>query len=455
MADARVLFCAPRSGSGKTTVVCGILEALVQRGERPVAFKCGPDYIDPMFHSEVIGAPSRNLDLFFLSGDTVRYLMRRRLRDAGVGIVEGVMGYYDGIGMSSSASAYELARETDTPSVLIVEGRGCALSIAAQVKGFQCLRNDSGIAGVIINRTSPMMYPRLKETIERECGVKVYGFLPECPEAALESRHLGLVTAAEVENLRDKLRLLAKRCEEHIDLDGLLELAHSAPPLPETEPKLPKPLPEPVTIAVAKDRAFCFYYADSLELLSRLGAKIEYFSPLEDEKLPDGACGLYLGGGYPELYAEKLAANGKMLESIADAINGGMPTIAECGGFMYLHESMEDSEGVSHAMAGVIPARAFKTPRLTRFGYVTLCAKSAGLLLPEGGEMPAHEFHYWDSSAPGADMSAYKPQSERKWDCAYHTETMYAGYPHFHLWSAPDTAMRFLKACEKYGREHK
>ena len=202
MSEPRLLFCAPRSGGGKTTLVCGILQALMDRGDRPVAFKCGPDYIDPMFHSEIIGAPSRNLDLFFLGEEKTRYLLREHLRGAGVGIIEGVMGYYDGIALSEQASAYDLARATATPAVLVLDGRGSALSLAAQIRGFRDFRRDSGIRGVVLNRVSPMLYPRLKETIEAECGLRVYGFLPECPQAALESRHLGLVTAAEVDDLR-------------------------------------------------------------------------------------------------------------------------------------------------------------------------------------------------------------------------------------------------------------
>ena len=453
MADARLLFCAPRSGSGKTTVVCAVLQALADRGARPVAFKCGPDYIDPMFHSEVIGAPSRSMDLFFLGGDKARYLMGRQLAGAGVGIVEGAMGYYDGISMSSEASAYDLARETETPAVLIVDGRSCALSLAAQVKGFMSFRADSGIKGVIINRVTPMLYPRLKETVERECGVRVYGFMPECGEASLESRHLGLVTAAEVENLRAKMRALAALAAEHIELGALMELAASAPALRADEPRLPQPLGRKVRIAVARDRAFCFYYADSLELLERLGAEIEYFSPLTDSSLPEGCCGLYLGGGYPELYARTLSENTAMLAAVRAAVTGGMPTIAECGGFMYLHRSIESPSGAEFPMAGVLDARAFRTDRLRRFGYIRLTARTSGLLMPAGGELPAHEFHYWDSTEPGADMRARKPQSDRGWDCAVHTGTMYAGFPHFNFWSAPDAAKRFLDSCDRFGRK--
>ncbi|MGI6028123.1 MAG: cobyrinate a,c-diamide synthase [Candidatus Heteroscillospira sp.] len=453
MTEPRLLFCAPRSGGGKTTLVCALLQALKNRGAAPAAFKCGPDYIDPMFHSEIIGTPSRNLDLFFLGEEKTRYLLKENSCEAGVSVIEGVMGYYDGIAMSSRASAYELAKCTQSPAVLVLDGRGCALSLAAQIKGFARFRDDSGIKGVVLSRISPMMYPRLRETIEAECGIRVYGFLPECPEAALESRHLGLVTAAEVAGLREKMAALADLCEKYVDIDGLLELASTAPVLDAEEPQLPAKLKAPVTIAVARDRAFCFYYADSLRLLERLGARLKWFSPLEDEALPEDACGMYLGGGYPELYAEKLGNNEKMRRSIGNAIRGGMPTVAECGGFLYLHGSLEDKSGKAHPMAGVIPERAYKTDRLGRFGYVTLTAQNSGLLFEAGEEMPAHEFHYWDSTGPGADFNAKKPMSDRHWACAYQTESLWAGFPHLHFWSSPEAAKRFINACAEYGRK--
>lgn len=285
MSAPRLLLCAPASGGGKTTLTCALLQALVNRGANPVAFKCGPDYIDPMFHSEIIGARSRNLDLFFLGADTTRHLLEENSRDSGLALIEGVMGYYDGIGLSAEASAWDLARATCTPAVLVLDGRGRALTAAAVVRGMKDFRPDSGIAGVVLNRVSPMLYPRLREAIERETGVKVYGFLPNRPDCALESRHLGLVTAAEVAGLREKLSALAAQAEESVDIDGLLALAASAPDLEAKPMALPEPVEGRPRIAVARDKAFCFYYADGLALLERLGAELVEFSPW-----PTGAC---------------------------------------------------------------------------------------------------------------------------------------------------------------------
>ena len=449
MSAPRLLLCAPASGGGKTTVTCALLQALVDGRINPVAFKCGPDYIDPMFHSKVIGAKSRNLDLFFLGEDKTRYLLERGSAGAGLALIEGVMGYYDGIAMSHEASAYHLAKATHTPAVLVADGRGSALTLSAVIHGLKTFRPDSGIQGVILNRVSPMLYPRLKECIEGETGVKVYGFLPPLPDCALESRHLGLVTADEVAGLKEKLHKLAAQAEKTIDLDGLLALAASTPDLNAAPPALPEPVEGAPVIAVARDKAFCFYYADGLELLEQLGAKLVEFSPLEDQALPEGACGLYLGGGYPELLAEQLSQNTAMLSAIRDAVANGLPTVAECGGFLYLHETLADANGTDWPMAGVIPGRAWNTGRLGRFGYVTLTARTSGLLCQAGEELPAHEFHYWDSSGPGDSFRAQKPLSDRGWDCGVHTPTLYAGFPHFHFWARVEMARNFVAAARR------
>ena len=449
MSAPRLLLCASASGGGKTTVTCAVLQALMDRGVNPVAFKCGPDYIDPMFHSEIIGAKSRNLDLFFLGADKTRYLLEQNSAGAGLALIEGVMGYYDGIAMSHEASAYHLAKATNTPAVLVVDGRGSALTLSAVIHGLKTFRRDSGIRGVILNRVSPMLYPRLKECIEGETGVKVYGFLPSLPDCALESRHLGLVTADEVAGLKEKLKKLAAQAEQTIELTGLLALAASAPDLNAGPLELPEPVEGGPVIAVARDKAFCFYYADGLELLERLGARLVEFSPLEDQALPEGTCGLYLGGGYPELLAEQLSQNTAMLSAIRNAVANGLPTVAECGGFLYLHETLEDADGRDWSMAGVIPGRAWNTGRLGRFGYVTLTARTSGLLCQVGEELPAHEFHYWDSQQPGDSFRAKKPLSDRGWDCGIHTPTLYAGFPHFHFCARPEMARNFVAAARR------
>ena len=445
----RLLICAPASGGGKTTVTCGLLQALAGRGADPVAFKCGPDYIDPMFHSRVIGVPSRNLDLFFLGPETARALLARNGAKAGVAVIEGVMGYYDGIGMSADASAYDLARTTGTPAVLVADVRGRALSTAALVKGLREFRPDSGIRGVILNRCPLMLYDRLKTAIETENpGVKVYGFLPNLQEIAIPSRHLGLMTAFEVKDLQKKLDVLARQMEATVELDGLLALAGTAPDLPEAPGPVPQP-PGPI-LAVAQDEAFCFYYQDALDTLEAQGFRLAPFSPMRDEALPAGAAALYLGGGYPEVHAQALSENRAMRAAVRRAVQDGMPTVAECGGFLYLHAFLEGEDGQSYPMAGAVPASAFRTEKLGRFGYATLTAKADNLLCARGSSLPAHEFHYWDSTAPGDGFTAQKPQSDRSWPCVHATGTLYAGFPHLHFAASPGAAARFAATARTY-----
>ena len=325
----RLVLAGTNSGCGKTTVTCAVLQALVSRGLRVGAAKCGPDYIDPMFQSRIIGDLRPYLDAIFFDPDTLRYLLARNAQGCDVTVIEGVMGYYDGLGLTSTrASTYEAARETESPVVLVVNARGAALSVLASVEGFLHFAPDSGIQGVILNGCSAMSYGPLSRELENRLGVRACGYLPRLPECALESRHLGLITADEVADLQEKLRTMTAVAEKTLDFAALLEIARSAPPLDFTPPVLPE-AGAPVRIAVARDRAFCFYYEDSLDLLRQLGAELVPFSPLSDEKLPDGVQGLYLGGGYPELYAARLEENHTLRRQIREAVHTGMPCIAE------------------------------------------------------------------------------------------------------------------------------
>ncbi len=446
----RFLITAPMSGGGKTTVTCAVLGALASRGLSPVACKCGPDYIDPMFHRKVTGIPAANLDLFFTGPDTLRYLLAESAGGSGLAVLEGAMGFYDGIGLSGTASAYEVAKATETPAILVLGGESSSLSAAAVCKGMAEFRPDSGIRGVILNHVGEAQYRRLREMIEKEAGLPVYGYLPEMPQAALESRHLGLVTAGEIKNIKEKLASLAEQAERTIRIGKLLELADSAPELEIKEPRLPDPVPGKPRIAVARDNAFCFYYAENLRLLEKLGAELVEFSPLADKGLPEGISGLWLGGGYPELYAKALSENMAMLAAIKEAAHAGMPFLAECGGFLYLHDTLENAEGKSFPMAGVFSGRAYPTGKLTRFGYVTLTARRDGLLGPRGTTCPAHEFHYWESEAPGEDFTAQRPQSERNWACGYMDAHQYAGFPHLYLYGNPEAAAAFVRACAEW-----
>ena len=454
---ARLMIAGTASGAGKTTVTCGLLALLKARGLAVRACKVGPDYLDPAFHEQVLGIPSRNLDLYLGSADLVRSMLVEGGEAPCITIVEGVMGYYDGIATSDAASSYAVARATDTPVVLVVDARGRALSVAAEVAGFVRFREPSQVAGVILNRVTPSYYPQLRAAVERETGVPVLGYVPRVEAARLESRHLGLIAAEEVHDLQERVGMVARELERSVDVDALLAIALQAPSL------LVPPLPgarthregaEPV-IAVAYDAAFSFYYHDTLALLKRLGARLAYFSPLAGEGIPTDACGLYLGGGYPELHAEELSAHKKVRDEVREAIAAGMPTIAECGGFLYLHQTLEDEQGVRWPMVGALPGHAVRGERLGRFGYVTLTARHDSLVARAGEEIRAHEFHYWQSDTPGNAFCAQKPASARSWDMGVATPTLYAGFPHLYLCGCPVVAERFVEACASNGLMHR
>ncbi len=446
----RIMLASPSSGSGKTLVTCGILQALVNRGYRVASFKCGPDYIDPMFHSRVIGTHSGNLDTFFTGIETTRYLFGREAEGAEISVVEGVMGYYDGLGGTSvEASSCDVAKVLDMPVILVVNCRGMSMSVLPLIQGFAGFEHPRRIQGVILNQMPAGLYPEIKALIERKLSVKVIGYVPKIPDLVLESRHLGLVLPDEIEGFREKLNKTAHIFEETLDLDALLAMAYASPVLSCTPPRIPVlSQDEKVRVAVAADEAFCFTYRDNLRLLEEMGASLVEFSPLHDKYLPGKIQGLILSGGYPELYAKELGENVSMRRSVRDAVLGGLPCIAECGGFLYLHKSLEGEDGNCYPMAGVLEAESFRTSKLSRFGYITLRAKKDQLLLKEGGEIRGHEFHYWESGDCGGSMRAQKPQGKRAWECVHGTKTLYAGFPHLFFYSNPEAAFRFLRQCE-------
>ncbi len=447
MHSPRVLFAAPSSGSGKTTIVCGVLRALKNRGKTVSAFKCGPDYIDPLFHERVVGVKSGTLDLFFSDPDTLRRLYAQNAADADCAVIEGVMGYYDGLSAASDdASTYAVAETLKAPVVLIVDARGQSLSALATLKGFLTFRPDSGIGGVIFNRMSEHVYRALKPEVEA-LGVAPIGYVPKSDALMLESRHLGLVMPDEIRDLSEKLDALAALLADTLDFDALDALMQSAPafdiPAAPAVPDLPK-----TVIAAAKDDAFCFLYRDNLALLKRYNAEIRFFSPLHDTALPAGTQGLILPGGYPELYAKRLSENTAMRTAIREAIESGMPCLAECGGFLYLHDTLSDMDGSAYPMCGVLHTDAFRTQKLSRFGYITLAANADSAFFRAGETIKAHEFHYFESGDPGAAFSAVKPNG-REWTCMHAQGNLLAGFPHLFYESDPKPVERFLRAAAK------
>lgn len=504
----KIVIAADRSGAGKTTVSCGLLAVLKKRGVKVQSFKCGPDYIDPMFHRRVLGVPSGNLDSFFTDAVTLRRIFRDRVAESGaeLALVEGVMGYYDGLGgVSSRASTWEIAHILDAPTILVMDAKGASVSVAALVRGMMEFKEErevqSGIRGLILNRVSPMFYPRLKNVIEEYCpDIEVLGYLPELPELKVPSRHLGLVEPEEIADFQRWTERVAEQMEESVDVERLMEIAgvddlnipqaqgNTASMQPVTcrtmededterstvEAEISgtdadkassamnglkcraRALEQPVRIAVSEDEAFNFTYEENRALLRQLGAELVPFSPLHDAALPAEIGGLILSGGYPELYKDALHANALMRASVAEAVKQGLPTIAECGGYMYLLDAIEQVP-----MCGVLRGDAERKPWLVRFGYVEAETRRDSVLGPASTVLRGHEFHRYDCDFNGADCTLTKPAaghghaatSARSYEGIYLTDSLAAGFPHFYYWSNPAALDHFLDACRTWRKK--
>ena len=466
MAHPRIMLAAPKSGSGKTLLTCSLLRALSMRGKRVQAFKCGPDYIDPMFHKKVLGIPSRNLDLFFTGEEETKALFLEE-NDAEISVIEGVMGLYDGLsGTSEVASSYHLACVLQTPIILVVNARGMGRSVLAEITGFLSMDREHLIRGVILNQVSASFFQSISELVEKECHIPVLGYYPTQKELDWQSRYLGLKLPEEIHELQEKVTRAAEAFEKTVSIDAILNIATGyaeEQPLSCRKPSWlnAEKVQEKVRIGVAYDEAFCFYYEDNLRLLERAGAEVCFFSPLHDNALPEGIQGLLLGGGYPELMAEQLAGRERMKREIRDRIQQGMPSLAECGGFMYLHEEIATPDGRKHPMVGVIQGKCFDTGKLVRFGYAAFQFPKPFVLEStvdiaersmdaQANEIRGHEFHYYDSDACGSDCTAIKPVTGRSWSCGYFAENHYWSYGHLYYPSNPGFAFWFVEQCRRW-----
>ena len=443
----RILFAAPASGTGKTTITCGFLAALKKRQKNIVSFKCGPDYIDPLFHSHILEVPCYNIDTFLTSEKCALQLFCQNAFEKQIAVLEGVMGYYDGLaGISTKASTYDIAKLTKTPVIFVIQPKGMSLSVVALLKGFLEYQKDSNIKGILLNGVSEMLYKKYKEIIEKGLGIKVYGYLPKKQEFSLQSRHLGLVMPSEIEHLQQKMNDLAECMEKTVNIDDILSLAENTEELyfdmlNDTIEK------QKCHIAIAKDNAFCFYYQDNIQYLKQKGCHITFFSPLNDKMLPQNIDGLILGGGYPELYTQALSQNTSMIKSIQCEVKKGLPVFAECGGFLYLHETLQSAEGKEYAMLGIIKAKAYKQEKLKQFGYITLYAQKDTFLCKKGEQINAHEFHYWQSTQQGNAFIAKKPLSEKSWQCIHCDDNIFAGFAHIHFYANTNFADNWIKKC--------
>ena len=472
MKNPGIMIAAVKSGSGKTTITCAFLKQLLKRGMHPVSFKCGPDYIDPMFHERVLGIPSKNLDTFFSDENQIRALYAMEQPGHDIAVLEGVMGLYDGLGgIREEGSSYHLAKTLDTPIILVVDAHGMGRSVIPLISGFLQYDEKKLIRGVILNRTSKMFFDTIAPLIEEELQIKAFGCIPQSKELSVGSRHLGLILPEELQELNSQLEKAGQLLEKYVDMDAMIALAgqageavhlHRAKQLQDKNQEVrtesadfcktdveywkeiaygkKKRDPEKIRIAVARDEAFCFYYRDNLAMLEHFGAELVPFSPLHDEKLPEQIHGLLLGGGYPELYAKELSQNESMRISIREAIKQGLFSLAECGGFMYLHERLTDKEGHSFPMAGAILAECHDTGKLVRFGYIELTGIG-------DAKIRAHEFHYYDSTDNGTDCTATKPVTGRSWKCIHMDENHVWGFPHLYYPSNPGFVEYLIERC--------
>lgn len=445
------VLAGTRSGVGKTTIATGIMGALARRGLRVQPFKCGPDYIDPSYHLMACGVPSRNLDTWLLPHDTALELFGRAAQSSDVAVVEGVMGLYDGhANLTEQGSTAEVAKLLRAPVVLIASAARVARSVAAEVLGFQKFDPSINIAGVILNGVgSPRHLEFCKPPIEHATGLPVLGYIPRREDLRVPERHLGLIPTVEGVVVEEWFDRLIEQVEKTIDLDGLLEIAEQA----ETSKVVPsafpaEPQPQKARIAVAQDKAFNFYYQDSLDLLEAWGAELAPFSPLEDATLPDGVGGVYIGGGFPELFAQELADNEDMKQSIRDAHADGLRIYAECGGLMYLGESLTDFDGGVHSMIGLIPVKSSMSRGRLTLGYREVEALADGSLLRKSERVRGHEFHWSVADSPAsAEQAAYTVRSQDGRIEGFCADNLTASYIHIHMGSKPEMARRFVGEC--------
>ncbi|MEG1870646.1 MAG: cobyrinate a,c-diamide synthase [Peptostreptococcaceae bacterium] len=427
-----IIISSNCSGGGKTTFTLGLMKLLKNKGYDVQGYKVGPDYIDSGFHSEITGKQSRNLDLHLMGEDGVKASFSRGSGD--FGIIEGVMGLYDGVGVTEKGSTYNISNMLgDVPIVLVLTPKAQVATLAAEINGIKNFKN-ANIIGVVFNAVSSKFYELLKSTVELNCDVKVLGYIPKDDSIKLESRHLGLVQSVEVNNMIEKIERCAQLIEENIDLTYLIEKSKEVKLEIEDKFHLEN---KKMNIAIAYDEAFRFYYKENLELLEELG-KVTYFSPIRDERLPENIDFLYLGGGYPEVFKEELNKNISMRSSIKKALENGLKCYAECGGLMYLTEKIEDCE-----MVGFLKGHSYMTKSLQRFGYANVSIEGEDI------NINCHEFHKSDVEMNEERIYNVTKKSwsgdNLKWSCGYKKQNTIAGYPHIHFFGNID----FIKWLNK------
>ncbi|WP_010238456.1 cobyrinate a,c-diamide synthase [Clostridium arbusti] len=419
-----IIISSNGSSGGKTTVTMGLLKVLKNRGFKVQSYKVGPDYIDPDFHEYITKVPARNLDLYLMGEEGVKASFSRGKGD--YGIVEGVMGLYDGKGISTEYSTAHVAKVLNLPVILVLSPKAKASTLCAEILGLMNFESVN-IAGIIFNNIKESYYKLLKAAVEKYCDIKVFGYVPKDERLSLKSRHLGLVQSTEIEDLNKKIDICAELMENNLDIESLLQcFANNKEYIDNFHVKNIG-----IKSAVALDKAFSFYYRENIELLQELG-EVRFFSPLEDKELPKDIDFIYLGGGYPEVFIEKLTGNKTMLKSIRDALNSGIRCYAECGGLMYLTEAIDERETV-----GFFKGTSSMTNRLQNFGYANIEVVKENSMMPKGLSINCHEFH--KSQVRLDENSIYDVTkisydgSIKRWNCGYVKQNTLGSYAHVHF----------------------
>ena len=432
----RILIAGTGSGCGKTTASLLLMAVMKNRGLAVAPCKVGPDYIDPGFHALVCGCPSYNLDTFLMGKEAVESAL---CRGGDITVIEGVMGYFDGLDAELRASTWVLARQTATPVLLVLDASGGAASLAATALGFRKMKDDSGIAGVLVNRCAgESHYRRIREAVERYAGLPCVGYLTRRQALQLPSRHLGLIPACEQSGVLERIAEAAREAEKTLDVPAILEIAAAAPPVLPTLRNVQKEEEgkRGLRIGVARDEAFHFYYEANLDALRARGAELVFFSPLRDAALPEGLDALYIGGGFPEVFSGELSANRTMRESVRLALEGGLRCYAECGGLLYLTRELDGTP-----MVGFLPLAGRMTGKLQRFGYVTVKDRT-------GLSFHAHEFHHAvvipEKEVPQAYTLEKASDPSRTWRCGYEKGGTLAAFAHVFFADKPAVMGRFF-----------
>jgi cobyrinic acid a,c-diamide synthase len=460
-----VLIAGTASGVGKTTVTLALLAAMRRRGLIVQAFKGGPDFLDTGHHTRISGRPARNIDTWMLNFEANKDVLRQAAQGADAVLAEGMMGLFDGKdGATESGSSAEIAKLLELPVILVVDAGKSARSIAAVVLGFELFDVQLPLAGIILNRVASERHFRMLETaILSACKTPILGWLPRDPSIEIPERHLGLHTAEELDNYEDRdgiterqIEALGLLAEKHLDVDRILSFEcgldlQSRPVFNQTESA------GRVRIGVARDRAFSFYYEDNFDLLRQHGAVIVPFSPLHDLSVPENIDALYLGGGYPELYAEQLSANAAMRASIQAFAASGRPVYAECGGMIYLSRQLTLTNGITYSMAGVFPFVIEMADKLQQFGYVTVELTDDCLLGMRGTTIRGHSFHYSRMVNISRTDTHYRVQyslSGKQENEGYGVGNVLASYIHLHFRAAPAAALHFVAVARKMQSAH-